>query len=180
MHDHILNSHCPCRHRSNGPLPSSYLSLCPSFRDGDIGSGEMEVSRPINRWQIREGKEKTQSRRLSLAGSPCTPSVCDLFFQAFFLADSYNMWYTNLPGCVCHERPPMNIFLKERGKEVGFVKVMKISDKIFANYPLNGSSAPRGSPNLTSLSKRTFCVIMISQDITYHILLASYILNVGY
>ena len=37
---------------------SSFFFVLPSFRDGDIGSGEMEVSRPINRWQIREGGKK--------------------------------------------------------------------------------------------------------------------------
>ena len=52
---------------------SSFFVVLPSFRDGDIGSGEMEVSRPINRWQIREGrKEGKESVTKTLAGSTCT------------------------------------------------------------------------------------------------------------
>ena len=116
---------------------SSFFFVLPSFRDGDIGSGEMEVSRPINRWQIREGgkkerKEKSQSRRPSQGRHVLySPHLGFFICDPYFLTGSWQFHThlaTNLPGCVCHERPPMNIFLKERRKR-GRVRVTKISDK---------------------------------------------------
>ena len=118
---------------------------------------EMEVSRPINRWQIREGRGKALSRRPSQAWHP-------LHLETLWLPNcsgwftTYGLTWVCLPWKTADEHFPE----REGEKEVGLGSWWNEPTKIFANYPPNG--LPDGglqiwlpSSNGDSASRWCFC-----------------------
>ena len=61
MHDHILNSHCPCQCRSIGPLPSSFLaplnSLLAEAKDAAAAAAK-KAEDPLKQFVRLAGKAK--------------------------------------------------------------------------------------------------------------------------